>query len=74
MKPDTQPTPAQKPRTITINIAKTKFETNAKIESIKPDAASDAPKIRLRENGANNLGPPAIPAAKPRKTDPKRIP
>ena len=74
VNPVTQEIPANKPRSTVIKIANTRFNINERVTSKIPEIVKDIPNKRLLENCEKTLGPKEIPRAKPRKTEPNKIP
>ena len=74
VNPVTQEIPAKRPRIIVIKIANTRFNINERVTNKIPEIVKDIPNSRLLENCEKTLGPKDIPIAKPRNTEPNKIP
>ena len=74
VNPVTHEIPAKIPRIIVIKIASTRFNINERVTNKIPEIVKDIPNKRLLENCEKTLGPKDIPSAKPRNTEPNKIP
>ena len=74
VNPVTHEIPAKIPKMMVMKIANTRFKTKERVTRNKPETVSEIPNNLLLENCAKTLGPNEIPKARPKNTEPNKIP